>query len=258
MNQTTQLDYVMNVPDFMTMQRTSFCWFLSRGLCEELKFFSQILDFSQNTEYILYGNEYGLLKPSCAVEIARKYNGNYRVQLVIPIEVRNKKTSTVYFYNKFPLITLPLMTTAATFILNGCERVIVSQIIRSPGIYFEKIKNQRQQFSFKRKSSTDITKLRAFLPAGQASLSDNNLYFTTSLLSYGYYGLKQKSLVIAPVWQQTSVLMYCLNFFKQSDTSNNSYYFLHAFQVYKSFLKTVDSVDSFQTIFLLKIYSNVG
>jgi DNA-directed RNA polymerase beta subunit len=45
--------------------------------------------------------------------------------------------------NQFPIITLPLMTTDATFIINGCERVIVSQIIRSPGVYFEKNKNQK-------------------------------------------------------------------------------------------------------------------
>jgi DNA-directed RNA polymerase beta subunit len=48
------------------------------------------------------------------------------------------------------------MTTYATFIINGCERVIVSQIIRSPGVYFEKNKNQKRQKQFKRKFSTDI------------------------------------------------------------------------------------------------------
>ena len=246
MSQIPQIDYVITVPDFLKMQRTSFCWFLSRGLSEELEFFSQILDFSQNTEYILYGNEYGLLKPPCALEVARKYNGNYRAQLVIPIQVRNKKTNTIYFYNKFPLITLPLMTIAGTFILNGCERVIVSQIIRSPGIYFEKIKNQRLKRSFKRKLSTDITKLRTFLPAGQASLSENDLYFALPFLSYKI----ETSLLISPIWQQTSVLTYCLNFFKQSKTLTNSCYFLQAFQIYQSFLKADNSINSFQIIYL--------
>ena len=91
MNQNTTLDYVTTLPDFMIMQRTSFCWFLSRGLCEELRFFSQILDFSENNEYILYGEEYSLFKSSCTSSVARKYNGNYRAQLVIPLEVGNKK-----------------------------------------------------------------------------------------------------------------------------------------------------------------------
>ena len=97
MNQNTQLDYIKTLPDFLTMQRVSFCWFLSQGLSEELKLFSQILDFSQNTEYILYGEEYKLLRSPCNLTIARKYNGNYRAKLIIPIEARNKKTNIIRY-----------------------------------------------------------------------------------------------------------------------------------------------------------------
>ena len=242
-----QLNYTTTLPDFITMQRASFCWFLTQGLSEELRFFSQILDFSQNTEYALYGEEYGLLKPPCTLAVARKYSGNYRAQLVIPIEVRNKKTNTVYFYSKFPLITLPLMTTAATFILNGCERVIVSQIIRSPGIYFEKVKNQKRQRPFKRKLSTEITKLRSFLPAGQASLSDTDLFFATPSINYEW---KEKSLVILPHWTQKSVLAYSLNFFKQSKTSTNYSYLLFALKTYQTFLKLPESAKKTKLIYL--------
>ena len=64
----------------------------------------------------------------------------------------------------FPIVNLPLMTTAATFIINGCERVIVSQIIRSPGIYFEKNKNQKKRKIVKRQISSDIHKLQSFAP----------------------------------------------------------------------------------------------
>ena len=221
MNQINQLNYTTNLPDFITMQRASFCWFLTQGLSEELRFFSQIFDFSQNTEYVLYGEEYGLLKPPCSLAVARKYNGNYRVQLVIPIEVRNRKTNTIYFYSKFPLITLPLMTTAATFILNGCERIIVSQIIRSPGIYFEKVKNQRRHRPFKRKLSTDIIKLRSFLPSGEASLSNNDLFFAKPLMNYD---LKKDALLIIPSWTQKSILAYSLNLFEQSKKTNSFSY----------------------------------
>ena len=111
-------------------------------------------------------------KPSYSLLIARKYSGNYRSQLVIPIEVRNKIINTIRYKNQFPIITLPLMTTYATFIINGCERVIVSQIIRSPGVYFEKNKNQKARTSFKRKLSTDINKLRTFIPSGEAFISE--------------------------------------------------------------------------------------
>jgi DNA-directed RNA polymerase beta subunit len=137
------MNYINALPDFLTMQRISFCWFITQGLNEELALFSRIHDFSQNTEYIMFGEEYNLIKPPYSLLIARKYSGNYRAQLVIPIEVRNKIINSVRYHNQFPIITLPLMTTYATFVINGCERVIVSQIIRSPGVYFEKNKNQK-------------------------------------------------------------------------------------------------------------------
>jgi len=171
------MNYINALPDFLAMQRVSFCWFITQGLNEELALFSKIHDFSQNTEYIIFGEEYSLIKPSYSLLIARKYSGNYRAQLVIPIEIRDKTINSVCCQNQFPIITLPLMTTYATFIINGCERVIVSQIIRSPGIYFEKNRNQKTQKPFKRKSSTDINKLRSFLPSGEASISEFDLFY---------------------------------------------------------------------------------
>ena len=222
-------NYVTTLPDFIAMQRTSFCWFLDKGLTDELRFFSQIFDFSQNTEYVLYGEEFGLLKPPCNVVIARKYNGNYRAQLVIPIEVRNRKLNTSYYYNKFSIITLPLMTTAATFILNGCERVIVSQIIRSPGVYFEKVKNQKQSRPFKRKLSTDILKLRSFLPAGQAALSNKDLFFAKPGIKFS---AKRDKKFLIPTWIQTSIIGYSLINFK-SHNYKIALGFLSAFKLYR-------------------------
>ena len=172
------INYINALPDFLAMQRVSFCWFITQGLTEELALFSKIYDFSQNTEYLMFSQEYVLIKPLYNLVIAKKYSGNYRAQLVIPIEVRNKVLNQVHYQNQFPIITLPLMTTYATFIINGCERVIVSQIIRSPGIYFEKNKNQRIQNHFKRKLSADIHKLRTFLPSGEAFISEFDLFFS--------------------------------------------------------------------------------
>ena len=101
-------NYVTNLPDFITMQRTSFCWFIAEGLAEELNIISKVYDFSQNTDYLLFGNEYALIKPTCTLTIARKYNGNYRAQLIVPIEVRNKKINIIRYKNQFPIITLPI------------------------------------------------------------------------------------------------------------------------------------------------------
>jgi DNA-directed RNA polymerase subunit beta len=75
------------------------------------------------------------------------------------------------------------MTTDATFIINGCERVIVSQIIRSPGVYFEKNKKSKRN-QFKRKLSTDINKLRSFIPSGEAFISEFDLFFPLPTPTY--------------------------------------------------------------------------
>ena len=233
MNKLHEISYSTQLPDFITMQRTSFCWFLSQGLVEELKFFSKIFDFSQNTEYVIYGEEYGLLKPPCTLSVARKYSGNYRVQIVIPIEVRNKKLNTIYYHNKFPIVTLPLMTTAATFILNGCERVIVSQIIRSPGIYFEKVKNQKRQHFFKRKLPTDISKLRTFLPTGQASAANYETFLASPIIKYDE---RKKQDIVVPSWHHDTINSYSLKTFKKQK-NKISIDFIEAFKLYKTLIK---------------------
>jgi DNA-directed RNA polymerase subunit beta len=171
------MNYITALPDFIEMQRVSFCWFIAQGLNEELAMFSRIHDFSYNTEYVLFGHDYSLVKPIYNIIRAKKYTANYAAQLVIPLEIRNKKLNSVRYHNQFPIINLPLMTTSATFIINGCERVIVSQIIRSPGIYFEKNKNQKKRKVVKRQISSDINKLKSFVPLGEPFISEQILSF---------------------------------------------------------------------------------
>lgn len=238
------MNYINALPDFLAMQRISFCWFITQGLSEELALFSRIQDFSQNTEYILFGEEYNLIKPSYSLVIARKYSGNYRVQLVVPIEVRNKIVNNIRYQNQFPIITLPLMTTDATFIINGCERVIVSQIIRSPGVYFEKNKNQKARTAFKRKLSTDINKLRSFIPAGEAFISEFDLFspFPTST----YDPIKKRKKII-PHWQNNSIYYYSINYLKQTN-SNSSFYFLKCFKFYRVISKCFNTKQKFELI----------
>ena len=251
------MNYINALPDFLAMQRISFCWFITQGLSEELALFSRIQDFSQNTEYILFGEEFNLIKPSYSLVIARKYSGNYRVQLVVPIEVRNKVVNNVRYQNQFPVITLPLMTTDATFIINGCERVIVSQIIRSPGVYFEKNKNQKTRTSFKRKLSTDINKLRAFIPAGEAFISEFDLF---SPLPTSTYDPIKKRKKIVPHWQNNLIYYYSINYFKQKK-SNPSFYFLQCFKFYRTITKSSQSDQKLKLIQLflkwLKLKTNL-
>ena len=260
------INYINALPDFLAMQRVSFCWFITQGLTEELALFSKIYDFSQNTEYLIFSQEYRLIKPLYNLVIAKKYSGNYRAQLVIPIEVRNKVLNQVHYQNQFPIITLPLMTTYATFIINGCERVIVSQIIRSPGIYFEKNKNQRIQNYFKRKVSADIHKLRTFLPSGEAFISELDLFFATPKLDQPRINMKDtddkiidflkkkriKKLITTwdnqiydqqtPIPKQNSIPISCysLEFLKRSKSKDEfSFAFFQCFKFYIFILQTL-------------------
>jgi DNA-directed RNA polymerase beta subunit len=234
------MNYITALPDFLTMQRISFCWFITQGLTEELALFSKIQDFSQTTEYIIFGNEYSLIKPSYSLLIARKYSGNYRVQLVIPIEIRNKIKNVILYQTQFPVITLPLMTNDSTFIINGCERVIVSQIIRSPGVYFEKNKHQKVKSQFKRKFSTDINKLRSFIPSGEAFISELDLFFPVPILKYepsdSIISLKLKEKKNLPYWQRNSIYYYSINYLRKTEQSV-SFYFLKCFKLYRIILK---------------------
>ena len=242
-------NYTNCLPDFLAMQRISFCWFLTQGLTEELSLFFKISDFSQNTEYLMFSEEYTLIKPPYSLTVARKYSGNYRAQLVIPVELRDKILNQVQFQNQFPIITLPLMTTYATFIINGCERVIVSQIIRSPGVYFEKNKNQKVQNHFQRKLSIDINKLRTFLPSGEAFISEFDLFFSKPEPNQSKISLADSDSKIIELlkakgtknylttWEKPaskthtftshSLSLYCysLELLKQSKNQSSSYFF---------------------------------
>ena len=161
-------NYITTLPDFIEMQRISFCWFLSYGLTDELLNFSSIFDFSGNIEYLFFGQEYKLVKPLYNILRSKRYNKNYVTQLMMPIEIRNKRKNTIMRQGRVIVANLPLMTTSATFIINGCDRIIVSQVIRSPGIYFEKNKKKKRQRLNKMSLSTDYHKIRTFtqIPLG--------------------------------------------------------------------------------------------
>ena len=250
------INYINALPDFLAMQRISFCWFITQGLNEELALFSRIQDFSKNTECVMFGEEYSLIKPAYSLLIARKYSGNYRAQLVIPIEVRNKIINSVRYQNQFPIITFPLMTTDATFILNGCERVIVSQIIRSPGVYFEKNKNQKVRNQFKRKLPTDIHKLRSFIPAGEAFISELDLFFPLPTPTYDPIKKRKK---IVPYWHNKSIYYYSIKYLKKVEKAP-SFYFLQCFKLYRAISKVNKTQPKIQLIQLflkwLKLKNN--
>lgn len=124
------------LPDLIEIQKNSFNWFLKEGLPEELQSFSPIQDYSGRLELHLLPN-FKLGSPKYSVEECRIRDATYSGSLRIPVQLVNKVTGEIKEQEIF-VGELPLMTDRGTFIVNGAERVIVSQIVRSPGVYFKK------------------------------------------------------------------------------------------------------------------------
>jgi len=235
------MNYTTALPDFIEMQRVSFCWFIAEGLNEELNTFSRIYDFSQNTEYVLFGQEYTLVKPIYNIVRAKKYTANYSAQLVIPLEVRNKKTNIIKYHSKFPIINLPLMTSSATFVINGCERVIVSQIIRSPGVYFEKNKHQKKNKKIKRIVSSEIGKLKSFTPPSEILPTESRLYLLKSTIKKKLISDKKKKIRFIKKeedwnWQGETINIYSFKQLKDYEITFSSS-FIEYVKVYNSLIK---------------------
>ncbi len=136
------------LPDLIEIQRASFRWFLEEGLIEELKNFSPITDYTGKIELHFLGEQYKLKRPKYDVEEAKRRDATYAVQVYVPAQLMNKETGEIITQEVF-IGDLPLMTDRGTFIINGAERVIVNQIVRSPGIYYkeDKDKNNRRTYS---------------------------------------------------------------------------------------------------------------
>ncbi len=136
------------LPDLVEIQRSSFRWFLEEGLIEELNSFSPITDYTGKLELHFLGKHYKLKRPKYDVDEAKRRDSSYAVQMYVPTRLVNKETAEIKEQEVF-IGDLPLMTDRGTFIINGAERVIVNQIVRSPGVYYksETDKNGRRTYS---------------------------------------------------------------------------------------------------------------
>ncbi len=136
------------LPDLIEIQRSSFRWFLEQGLIEELNSFSPITDYTGKFELHFIGENYQLKEPKYIVDEAKSRDSTYGVQMYVPTRLINKENGEIKEMKVF-IGDLPLMTDRGTFIINGAERVIVNQIVRSPGVYYkaETDKNGRRTYS---------------------------------------------------------------------------------------------------------------
>ncbi|MEM7769982.1 MAG: DNA-directed RNA polymerase subunit beta [Cyanobacteria bacterium P01_E01_bin.6] len=147
-NQLAQNAPEFTLPDLVEIQRSSFRWFLKEGLIEELDSFSPITDYTGKLELHFLGKHYKLKQPKYDVDEAKRRDSTYAVQMYVPTRLINKETGEIKEQEVF-IGDLPLMTDRGTFIINGAERVIVNQIVRSPGVYYksETDKNGRRTYN---------------------------------------------------------------------------------------------------------------
>lgn len=138
--------FVSTIPNLSETSINSFCWFLENGLAAELKKFSSSLNSYSNltTKIRIYSDEFIIQKPNCSPIKCKNYDLNYSIRIYVPVEIitNNIITEALIFFGE-----IPLMTDSGTFIINGCERVIINQIIRSPGVYFQHEGLKKLQYS---------------------------------------------------------------------------------------------------------------
>ncbi|MFT8339217.1 DNA-directed RNA polymerase subunit beta [Schleiferilactobacillus harbinensis] len=124
---------VLDLPNLIEIQSNSYQWFLDEGLKEMFDDIMPIDDFQGKLSLEYQG--YKLLEPKYTVEEARQHDANYSAPLHVTLRLTNHDTGEIKSQDVF-FGDFPLMTEQGTFIINGAERVIVSQLVRSPGVYF--------------------------------------------------------------------------------------------------------------------------
>ncbi|TDB38419.1 MAG: DNA-directed RNA polymerase subunit beta [Actinobacteria bacterium] len=124
---------ILDVPNLIAIQTDSFKWFLDEGLRETFQDISPIEDFTGNLAVEFGGHEFGDAKYS--VEECKEKDMSFQAPLFVDVRFINKETGEMKEQSVF-MGDFPLMTDRGTFIINGTERVVVSQLVRSPGVYY--------------------------------------------------------------------------------------------------------------------------
>ena len=124
---------VLKMPHLIDLQKKSYEWFMREGLCEIFKDISPIKDFTGNLELSFEGFSLGEAKYN--VEECKERDASYSAPLNVNVRLLYKETGEIKESKVF-MGDFPLMTETGTFIINGAERVIVSQLVRSPGVYY--------------------------------------------------------------------------------------------------------------------------
>ncbi len=132
----SKINEVINMPNLIEVQKNSYQWFLNQGLKEVFRDISTIEDYTGNLvlEFIDYKLD---SKPKYTIKECKERDVTYAAPLRVTVRLLNRETGEVKEQEIF-MGDFPRMTDSGTFIINGAERVIISQLVRSPGVYFGK------------------------------------------------------------------------------------------------------------------------
>ena len=131
----TKKKEVLEMPNLIAVQTDSYKWFLEEGLNEVFRDISPISDYNGNLSLEFVSFELCRDDVKYSIEACKERDTTYAAPLKVKVRLHNKETEEISEHDIF-MGDLPLMTETGTFVINGAERVIVSQLVRSPGIYY--------------------------------------------------------------------------------------------------------------------------
>ena len=131
----SKINEVMEMPNLIEIQKNSYKWFVEEGMKEVLRDISPITDYSGNLvlEFVDYRMDE---KPKYSIKECKERDATYAVPLRVKARIKNNETGEITEPAEIYMGDFPLMTDSGTFVINGAERVIVSQLVRSPGVYY--------------------------------------------------------------------------------------------------------------------------
>ncbi|HEY2353940.1 MAG TPA: DNA-directed RNA polymerase subunit beta, partial [Gaiellaceae bacterium] len=138
----SRLEHVLDLPNLIDIQKASFQWFLDEGLRETIDDISPIEDYTGSLAVEFGSYKFG--EPAASIRECREKDLSYQAPLSMTVRFVNKDTGEIREQTVF-MGDFPMMTEHGTFIINGTERVIVTQLVRSPGAYLMEPKDATKQ-----------------------------------------------------------------------------------------------------------------
>jgi hypothetical protein len=132
----SKIDEILDIPDLLEIQKSSYQWFLDEGLMEVLNEVSPISDFSGDIELSFIGFDFDIENPTYSIEECKERDANYAAKMNMKVRLHDRKMDVMKEEDVY-VGEFPIMTDTGSFIINGAERVIISQLVRSPGTYFD-------------------------------------------------------------------------------------------------------------------------